>query len=90
MPDDPATATGLPPEGDWLGTPYVRFERHHPFAHCIVDRPARRNALTSSMYFALRYAVDHVNAQESLAGLLITGAGDVFIPGGDLSGQDEG
>jgi len=85
----PETA-GRPPEGDWLGTPFIRLERFEPFARCVVDRPERKNALTSSMYFALRYAVDHVNADDTLAGLLITGTGDVFIPGGDLSGQDEG
>jgi enoyl-CoA hydratase len=82
--------TGRAPDGDWLGTPFVRMERHGPFARCVVDRPARRNALTSSMYFALRYAVDRVNADDQLAGLVITGSGDVFIPGGDLSGEDEG
>jgi enoyl-CoA hydratase/carnithine racemase len=42
------------------------------------------------MYFALRYAVDLTNADDALAGLLITATGDVFIPGGDLSGEDEG
>ena len=35
-----------PPEGDWLGTPYLRFERRAPFAHLTVDRPEARNALT--------------------------------------------
>src|SRR5580658_5867019 len=73
-----------PPKGDWLGTPYLRFERHGSLAHCIVDRPERRNALTAAMYFGIRYAIDRVNAEESLAGLIITGTGDVFIPGGDL------
>lgn len=72
------------PEGDWLGTPYLRFERHDPFAHVIVDRPEARNALTRAMYFGIRYAVRLVDADPSLAGLLITGVGDVFIPGGDL------
>jgi enoyl-CoA hydratase/carnithine racemase len=37
------------------------------------------------MYFGIRYAVDHVNNSPDLAGLLITGTGDVFIPGGDRS-----
>jgi enoyl-CoA hydratase len=73
-----------PPEGDWLGTPYLRFERHGSLARCIVDRPERRNALTAAMYFGIRYAIDRVNADGSLAGLIITGTGDVFIPGGDL------
>jgi enoyl-CoA hydratase len=72
------------PEGDWLGTPYLRFERHGSLARCIVDRPERRNALTAAMYFGIRYAIDRVNADGSLAGLIITGTGDVFIPGGDL------
>jgi enoyl-CoA hydratase len=75
-----------PPEGDWLGTPYVRFERHGPLAYCIVDRPEARNAMTASMYFAVRYAVDVVNRDPDLAGMLLTGTADVFIPGGDLGG----
>ena len=76
-----------PPEGDWLGTPYLRFERHPPFAQLTVDRPEARNALTQAMYFGIRYAVRRVDADPELAGLLITGTGDVFIPGGDLGQQ---
>jgi enoyl-CoA hydratase/carnithine racemase len=75
-----------PPQGDWLGSPYLRFERHGPLAHCTVDRPEARNALTPAMYFGIRYAIDHLNADPELAGLLLTGSGDVFIPGGDLGG----
>ena len=85
MPDESAPR---PPEGDWLGTPYLRFERHGPLAHLIVDRPDMRNALSPAMYFGIRYAVDHVNADASLAGLLVTGVDDTFIPGGDLGGQN--
>jgi len=66
------------------GTPYLRFERHPPFAHLTVDRPEARNALTQAMYFGIRYAVRRVDADPDLAGLLLTGTGDVFIPGGDL------
>lgn len=80
--------TPRPPEGDWLGTPFLRFERDGALATVTVDRPERRNALTASMYFGLRYAVDRLNADDTLAGLLLTGTGDVFIPGGDLSGED--
>jgi len=78
-----------PPEGDWLGTPYLKFERHGPLAHCTVDRPEARNAMTPAMYFGVRVAVDVVNRDPDLAGLLITGTGDVFIPGGDLGGRGE-
>jgi enoyl-CoA hydratase/carnithine racemase len=77
------------PEGDWLGTQFLRFERHGPLARVIVDRPEARNALTPAMYFGIRYAIDHVNRSPELAGLLITGTGDVFMPGGDLGGANE-
>src|SRR5580698_5592954 len=82
---------GKAPEGDWLGTPFLRFERHGPLAHCIIDRPDRRNALTAAMYFGIRYAINHPDNDDDLAGLLITGTGDVFTPGGDLSrGTEDG
>jgi len=80
--------TPRPPEGDWLGTDYLRFERDGPFAVVTVDRPHARNAMTPAMYFGIRYAVGLVEADDSLAGLLITGTGDVFAPGGDLGGGD--
>ncbi len=82
------TDASRPPEGDWLGTPFLRFERRGPIAVCTVDRPAKRNAMTPAMYFGVRYAVDHVNRSDELVGLLVTGSGDVFIPGGDLSGDN--
>lgn len=75
-----------PPEGDWLGTPYLRLRREGPIAVCTIDRPQARNALTPAMYFGLRYAVGRVNQDPELAGLLITGTGDVFAPGGDMGG----
>ena len=77
------------PEGDWLGTPYLRFERQGSIAVVTVDRPHRRNAMTAAMYFGARYAVDHVNRSDDLAAMVLTGTGDVFIPGGDLSADPE-
>jgi enoyl-CoA hydratase len=41
------------------------------------------------MYFGIRYAVNHTDRDDDLAGLLITGTGDVFAPGGDLSRSNE-
>jgi len=72
------------PDGDWLGTPYLSFKREGPFAICTLDRPQARNAMTPAMYFGIRYAITRVSADPDLAGLLITGTGDVFAPGGDL------
>src|SRR6478752_5940084 len=78
-----------PPEGDWLGTKFLRFDRESPFGICTLDRPQARNAMTPAMYFGIKYAVKHVDADPDLAGLLITGAGDVFAPGGDMGGGGE-
>jgi enoyl-CoA hydratase len=74
--------------GDDLGTPYLRFERRGPLAWCVIDRPDSRNALTSAMYFGVRRAVDLVNRDKDLAALIITGTGDVFVPGGELRGRE--
>jgi hypothetical protein len=75
-----------PPEGDWLGTPFLKFERQGPFGVVTLDRPKARNAMSPAMYFGIGYAVNHVAADDDLAGLIITGTGDVFAPGGDLGG----
>lgn len=83
MSDD---VTPRPPDGDWLGTPYLRFERRGAVAVVTVDRPEMRNAMSPAMYFGVRVAIDHVNRSPELSGLLVTGTGDVFIPGGDLGG----
>ena len=79
-------STPRPPDGDWLGTPFLRFTREGAFGVCTLDRPEARNAMTPAMYFGIRYAVSHVDSDPDLAGLLITGSGDVFAPGGDLGG----
>ncbi len=81
-----AHSTPRPPEGDWLGTPYLTFARHGPIAVCSIDRPEARNAMTPAMYFGIRCAVGRLNEDPDLAGLLITGTGDVFAPGGDMGG----
>ncbi|MGH3675845.1 MAG: enoyl-CoA hydratase/isomerase family protein [Mycobacterium sp.] len=75
-----------PPDGDWLGSQFLTFTREGPFAICTLDRPEARNAMTPAMYFGIRYAVGRVEADPDLAGLLITGTGDVFAPGGDMGG----
>jgi len=76
---------------DDLGTPYLRFERVGSVGWCTVDRPQARNALTSSMYLGIRRAVDLVNTDPALRALVITGVGDVFIPGGEMRGvHDDG
>lgn len=74
---------------DDLGTPHLRIERDGPVAWCTIDRPAARNAFTPAMYYGLKLAVRLVNTDPELGGLIITGVGDVFAPGGDLGGRSE-
>jgi enoyl-CoA hydratase len=85
----PPSNAPRPPGGDWLGTPFLRFERRGSIAVVTVDRRHRRNAMTPAMYFGARYAVEHVNRSTDLAALVFTGTDDVFIPGGDLGGDQE-
>lgn len=75
---------------DWdLGTKNLRIERQGPIAWCVIDRPKARNALTPSMYFGIKQAVQRVNRDKDIRALIITGTGDVFAPGGDLGGRYE-
>jgi enoyl-CoA hydratase len=78
----------VPDEVD-LGSKYLQFERRGPVAWVTINRPERRNALTSNMYFGIRRAVDRVNASRTLQALVITGTGDVFAPGGEMGGQHD-
>jgi enoyl-CoA hydratase len=48
-----------------LGSRHLEFERRGPVAWVTIDRPERRNALTSNMYFGIRRAVDRVNASQA-------------------------
>lgn len=73
---------------DELGVKGLRFERQGHLAWCRIDRPEARNALTPAMYWGIKRAVWLVNADPSLAALVLTGSGDVFAPGGDLGARD--
>jgi enoyl-CoA hydratase len=72
-----------------LGSQFLHWEQRDSVAWVRIDRPEKRNALTSNMYFGIRTAVDRVNASPKLRALVITGTGDVFAPGGDLTGAGE-
>ncbi len=71
-----------------LGTPHLHWEARGAVAWVTLDRPERRNAMTTNMYFGIRRAVDRLNQSTELQALVITGTGDVFAPGGELGGQN--
>jgi enoyl-CoA hydratase/carnithine racemase len=72
-----------------LGTEHVRFEQRGSVAYCTLDRPERRNALTTQMYVAIRRAVRALEMSDDLHALVITGSGEAFSAGGDMSGDSE-
>jgi enoyl-CoA hydratase/carnithine racemase len=53
-----------------------------------LDNPARRNALAMPMRQALVDALERLEGDASVRAIVLTGAGNVFSSGGDLSGMD--
>jgi enoyl-CoA hydratase/carnithine racemase len=51
----------------------------------VLDRPRQRNALTEQMMTALSTAVDTVNRYPGAVALIVSGHGDAFCSGADLS-----
>ena len=50
-----------------------------------IDRPAKRNALTQAMYGRMTDALLEADSDPGVGAVLITGVGDVFTAGNDLS-----
>ena len=72
-----------------LGTPHLRLELRGVVAWCVIDRPERRNALSIEMYRGIGTAITIAGRDPKVRAMVLTGTGDVFIPGGDLSSLDD-
>ncbi|MYT74531.1 MULTISPECIES: enoyl-CoA hydratase-related protein [unclassified Streptomyces] len=61
-------------------------------ATVVIDHPARRNAMTDTMWAALPPLLDTLAADPAVRVLVLTGAGDTFCAGADIStlGGDAG
>ena len=62
--------------------PLVKIEREEELALVIIDRPERRNALSSAAARAVADAI--TEASRSSRVIILTGSGDAFCAGGDL------
>jgi len=51
----------------------------------VMNRPDKKNALTSAMYAALADALEAAETDDAVRAILIRGAGDLFTAGNDLS-----
>ena len=63
---------------------HVRVDAEGPICWIVLNRPARRNALTVAMWDSLRHAAERVNAQESIRLVILSGAGGAFCSGNDI------
>jgi enoyl-CoA hydratase len=66
----------------------VRYAVHGPVAVVTIDRQHRRNAIDGRTADALVGALERFEAADELAVMVLTGAGDAFCAGADLTAID--
>lgn len=65
---------------------YFHEERPAPgILILLLDRPRKKNAITGAMYLDLAEAMDRAAADETVTCLVLTGKGDYFSSGADLT-----
>ena len=55
-----------------------------------LNRPERKNALSDNLTPALRQTLFELNTNQEVGCIVITGAGNAFCAGGDVSGMGSG
>jgi enoyl-CoA hydratase/carnithine racemase len=63
---------------------FIEVERSERVLTLRIQRPQKKNALTTAMYRSLREAVLEANADAAIGALVLAGAGDYFTAGNDL------
>ena len=81
--------TGLLATAEELGTEHLRLERRGHVVWCVIDRPERRNALSIAMYRGIGRAIVLAERDPQMRAMVLTGTGDVFIPGGEMTSGEE-
>lgn len=54
------------------------------------DRPERKNSMTTEMYHGVKRACRIAEQKRNVDVVVLTGTGDIFCVGGEMSGQHEG
>lgn len=65
---------------------HVRMDISGPVAELVLDRPRKRNAVTSAMMAAMTDAVAEADARDDIRALVIRGEGPDFCAGEDVGG----
>ena len=73
-----------------LGSRHLRAAKGDGALRVVIDRPARRNALTIEMYHGLKKAAVLAERDPDVDVLVVTAEGDYFCVGGEMGGQHEG
>lgn len=68
-----------------LGSRFLEATRHEGVLRVVFNRPERRNAMTDDMWRGITQAVHLADQDPTLDALVLTGTGDVFCAGGDMS-----
>ena len=71
--------------GDLVGTAAVRVETGGPVARLVLDRPARRNALSLSVMQSLIAGLDTIASDREARVVVLEGAGPAFSAGHDIA-----
>jgi enoyl-CoA hydratase/carnithine racemase len=66
-------------------TEEIRAERRGKALWISVDRPAARNAMTFAMYDRIAAVCRNANADATVKAVVLTGSGDAFVAGTDIS-----
>jgi enoyl-CoA hydratase/carnithine racemase len=66
-------------------TPFVRVESHERILSIIIDRPEKRNAITTAMYAVMAQALDRGDKDDSVHVTFIRGSRTCFTAGNDLA-----
>ncbi|RII12251.1 putative enoyl-CoA hydratase echA8 [Streptomyces sp. YIM 130001] len=68
------------------GTARLRHTIADGVATVVIDHPAKRNAMTDAMWAALPSVLAELAADPAVRALVLTGAGETFCAGADISG----
>lgn len=72
------------PENTSAGAAEIKTSIEDRILKIVIDRPAKKNALTGAMYTAMAAALDGAASDSAVRAVIITGSGDFFTSGNDL------
>ncbi|WP_419999644.1 enoyl-CoA hydratase/isomerase family protein [Streptomyces boninensis] len=67
----------------------LRLSTDGAVATLVIDHPAKRNAMTADMWRALPALLDRLAADRAVRAVVLTGAGETFCAGADISSLRE-